>query len=149
MTRPVGSAGKIGDRWSITVIGTVEDPKQIDPTAGWFNSWLDQNPPPQGHQYFTVRLRITNLTPMAATPFSDLKLSLVARTGFQYDAGAGCGTVPGQLGYDGQVDGNASAETNLCWIVRSEHVPSLRLLVQPVSASDGSKDVWFTLSPSD
>jgi hypothetical protein len=134
----------VADTWSIKILKLFRDPAKIDPEADWFNDWLKDNPAAKGQQFFTVRIRITNEGDQAGEPLSDLSLTLVSDTGFEYDFRSNCGTVPGQINRP-QIDAGDSIDSNLCWIVQNKHVASLHLVVRSSRAASGEDEVVFAL----
>ena len=135
--------GKVGDTWKVKVVNVIEDPYQIDPSATWFTDWLNANQPPAGQQIFTVRLRLTNTSDVAAKPYFDISLGLLGEAGFEYRNQ--CGQIPGSLPFDAQLRPGDSIDFNTCWVIDSRDVDDLTLWAKPSLPFDADR-VIFALS---
>lgn len=142
---PIGQSATVADRWAVQVVTVFEDAHEIDPTDDFFNDWIDTYALPEGDQYFALRLRITNDGSTAGDPTSDLSFSVLSETDFAYRGLFACGDIPGGLSFGTQLDAGETIEANVCWVVRTEHVPSLRLRVEPSFSFDDTQTVWFSL----
>jgi hypothetical protein len=140
-----GHSARVAGDWSVRVVRTFGDPHQIDPSADWFNDWLDHNPLPAGQQMFTVRLRLTNRGGESAFPDRVLWFVLVGSFDYTYGTVFHCGTVPGELSFTDEVAPGESLVTNLCWIVLREDVGSLVLYAEPLFSFDEGNRVYFVL----
>lgn len=73
---------------------------------------------------------------------------LVTDTGFEYTGNRACGDIPGAMSWDTQLDAGDATEANFCWVVRTEHVPTLRLRVRSSFSFDESAAGWFAIHPA-
>jgi hypothetical protein len=140
-----GHAARVAKAWSVKVVRTFDDPYQIDPSADWFNGWLDQNPREAGHEFFTVRLRLTNRGDQADYPGTALSFGLIGAAGYTYDGQYNCGNVPGQLSVMAQLAPGESLDANFCWIVRLDDIGSLVLYGEPLFSFDHKDRVYFAI----
>lgn len=146
---PFGETGNVADQWDVQVLDVFLDAHDIDPSDEFFSNWIDTYPLPEGQQYFALRLKITNNGPKAGKPAFDLSYAVLSESEFEYTGTFACGNIPGGLDFSQQMDVGETIEANLCWVVRTEHIPTLRLRIEPGGFSfDESKQVWFSLAPT-
>lgn len=145
---PFDTAQVVANGWTVRVIAVYPDPADIDPTATWFLDWLKDNPRASESEFFTVRLEIKNTSDEAGDILTSLGFGLKSESGFEYDSSDYCGGIPEKVSYDVQLDAGESYEGNLCWVVRTNHVSTLKLNVSPwLSFADADITV-FSLSES-
>lgn len=139
--------GKVHANWSVKILEVIEDPYQIDPSAEWFTQWLDANPPGEGKQRYTVRVRITNDGDIAAEPVSELHLGVIGEAEFTYEFTDECGQIPGYLAHFPavQLRPGESVDVNYCWVINSQDLSALVMFAEPLFSMDPEERVLFAL----
>jgi hypothetical protein len=144
---PTGSTATVADLVSVQVLEAFADPAAIDPNADWFIEWLEANPRADGSEFFTVRLRLTNVSREPLGDF-DLSIGFTAESGAVFDNRAYCGNVPGAMSLGSVIQPGDTREVNVCRIVRISDIDSLTLYVEPLTSFDESLRVYFELPDS-
>lgn len=140
---PLGQSVKVSESWTLAVDQVWNDPTLIQPSEQWFLDWLSANPSPEGEQIFAIQATIASVGSKAGFPLQDLFLKVISDTGFEYSDS--CGTTPGGLHYDTQLDVGESLTAVFCWTVRMNHIPTLKLKVEDFESFSGD-GTWFSLS---
>lgn len=139
-----GKTAVVADMLSVEVLKVFRDPKKIDPTANWFIDWLNENPRPEGSEFFTIRLRVTNVGREPVTDF-DFTVGFAADSGADYGSGESCGNVPGGMSFGNTLQPGDSVDANFCRVVRLRDVDTLVAYVEPAFSYDEQDRVYFEL----
>ncbi len=138
---PVGTAFALPDGWELTVTAVDSNATRAVLAADPANLR-----PQKGHRYLLVAISATYRGTGLARFNAGFRLvvlgsSAVGRTTYEVP----CGTLPDPFPDQQEVRAGETLRGNVCWVVRTEDVESLRLFDAPLIA--GNEPVYFRLTP--
>ena len=133
---PFGETGVTDDGLTLSVIDVIENAEQMILEENQFN-----DPPPDGHQFILVKVRVKNDT-SETQRYSSSGLKVVGQSNVEYD-GHGCGVVPDAFDSSRNMFEGGELTGNICFNVESSDVDSL--VMYDSNAYDSSDWVFFAL----
>lgn len=133
---PIGTSATVAKGWDVKVNAAVLDFNADAAAANQFNTPVD------GSQYVAVNVTVTNGSSEPASPFTNLKLSLLPTSGIAIST-AFVAAVPQQLDASAQMQPGASATGVLVFEVPVAEVPGSVLLGEPLFTLDENDDQRF------
>lgn len=124
------------------------------PNGSWIVRVLDVTPnanavakerPPQGRQFFMVRVAMTYQGADTDSPRS-VELSAVGESNVVYRSRTdSCGVIPDSYADGGRVSRGGTVEGNVCWSVTSADAPGIMMIAEPSFSLGRSPGVYFSL----
>ena len=133
---PFGEAGVTDDGLNLSVMDVIENAEQMILEENQFN-----DPPPDGHQFILVKVRVKNDT-SETQRYSSSGLKVVGQSNVEYD-GRGCGVVPDAFDSSRNMFEGGELTGYVCFNVESSDVDTL--VMYDSNAYDSSDWVFFAL----
>ena len=131
---PIGFNAEFTDGTTISVEGVTENANQI---VKRHDAWTD--PPPSGHQFYIVNLKIVNNGNKPIDAYIARHLSLVGKSNVSAEQYSDCWTFPNEIESSKTIFPDGSLTGNICFTVKSSDVDSL---VMYLETSNGQIVYW-------
>lgn len=136
---PLGKGRTLTGDWVLKVVSA--DPNGADAVMAE-NQFND--PPADGHQFFLVRLSLTNKSAESGAAFSAVDVHAVGASAVAYDSFE-CGVIPDELDAFTEIFPGGKIEGNVCFDIEAGDADSLVLYAEPLFSFADKDRVFFAL----
>jgi uncharacterized coiled-coil protein SlyX len=137
---PFGDEASLPGDWTVKVVDVIPDATDQVLTENQFN-----DPPADGHQFFIVRISMTNKSAESASYRSIVSFSVVGKSAVAYQGfDAYCGVIPDELP-DAEVFPGGTIEGNVCWSIKTGDAKSLVMFADSYVTFNDKDRVYFSL----
>ncbi len=137
---PIGLPIEFTDGTTIFVEGVTENANQI---IKRHDAWTE--PPPSGHQFLIVRVKVSNQGDQPIDIYAINQLSLVGKSKVSYDQGSDCWTFPNEIDTSRTIFPEGSLTGNICFTVKSSDVDSLVMYYETFNVLGNNEFVYWAL----
>jgi uncharacterized coiled-coil protein SlyX len=137
---PFGDEVTLPGDWTVKVVDVIPNATDQVMAENQFN-----DPPADGHQFFMVRISMTNNGSESASYQRIANFQVVGKSAVAYQTfDASCGLIPDELP-NAEVFPGGTIEGNVCWSVKTSDAKSLIMFADSYVTFDEKDRVYFSL----